>query len=190
MEWSRDQRLSLASLHLARTINEESSELTELFFSARMYNMCYPPEIQALIDERMVRVQMELHDIIRIGGRDLREAIARKIRIVQGEEQPPPPPDSPGGRDETMDSLTSSQLDPGPPLRASTPAVSEDGDEILMEETLPVDRTQGNSEGEEETEEWRQEREMRDEANEKEEEARRMLHRAWKEARRLEDDAA
>ena len=38
-------------------------------------------------------------------------------------------------------------------------------------------------------EEWRQEREMRDEANEKEEEARRMLHRAWKEARRLEDNA-
>ena len=38
-------------------------------------------------------------------------------------------------------------------------------------------------------EEWRQEREMRYEANEKEEEARRMLHRAWKEARRLEDNA-
>ena len=31
---------------------------------------------------------------------------------------------------------------------------------------------------------------MRDEANEKEEEARRMLHRAWKEARRLEANAA
>ena len=74
----------MASLHLARTISEESSELTELFFSARMYNMCYPPEIQALRDERMVRVQMELHDIIRIGGRDLREAMARRIRIVQG----------------------------------------------------------------------------------------------------------
>ena len=32
MEWSRDQRLSFASLHLARIISEESSELTELFF--------------------------------------------------------------------------------------------------------------------------------------------------------------
>ena len=128
MEWSRDQRLSLALLHLARTINEESSELTELFFSARMYNMCNPPEIQALMDERMVRVQMELHDIIRTGGRDLREAMVRRIRIVQGEEQPPPPLDSPGDRDKMMDSLMSSQLDLGPPLRASTPAVSEDGD--------------------------------------------------------------
>ena len=86
--------------------------------------MCYPPEIQALIDERMVRVQMELHDIIRVGGRDLREVMASKIRIVQGEEQPPPPPNSPGGRDKTMDSLMSSQLDLGPPLRASTLAVS------------------------------------------------------------------
>ena len=82
-----------------------------------MCNVCYPPEIQALIDERMVRVQMELHDIIRIGGRDLREAMARRIRIVQGEEQPPPPLDSPSNRDKMMDSLTSSQSDPGPPLR-------------------------------------------------------------------------
>ena len=79
---------------------------------------------------------MELHDIIRVGGIDLREAMARKIRIVQGEEQPPPPPDLPSSRDETMDSLTSSQLDLGPPLRASTPAVSEEGDKILIEETL------------------------------------------------------
>ena len=56
MEFNRDQQLSLASLHLARTINEESSEVTELFFTARMYNMCYRPQIHALIDERMVRV--------------------------------------------------------------------------------------------------------------------------------------
>ena len=34
---------------------------------------------------------MELHEIIRIGGRDLREAMVRRFRIVQGEEQPPPP---------------------------------------------------------------------------------------------------
>ena len=134
---------------------------------------------------------MELHEINRIGSRDLREAMVRRIRIVQGEEQPPPPPPaSPTHRDETMDSLPSSESDLGPPMRSSTPAVSEDGDKLLMEETLPVDRTQGNSEGEEETEERRQEMEMRKEANEKEEEGRKILHRAWKDARKLEDDAA
>ena len=52
-----------------------------------------------------------------------------------------------------------------------------------------MDRTQGNSEGEEETEERRQEMERRKEANEKEEKGRKMLHRVWKEARKLEDDA-
>ena len=89
-----------------------------------------------------------------------------------------------------MDSLPSSESDLGPPMRSSTPAVSEDGDKLLMEETLPVDRTQGNSEGEEETKERRLEMEMRKEANEKEEEGRKILHRAWKDARKLEDNAA
>ena len=59
MEFNRDQRLSLALLYLARSLNGESSELSELFFTARMYNLCYPPEIQVLLDKRMVRVQME-----------------------------------------------------------------------------------------------------------------------------------
>ena len=91
----------------------------------------------------------------RIEGIDLREAMARRIRIIQGDEQPLPPlPSSPFQRDETMDSLPS-EAEIGPPMRSLTPIGSEDEDEILIEETQPVDRTQGNSEGEEDTEERR-----------------------------------
>ena len=61
---------------------------------------------------------MELHEINRIGGRDLREEMARRIRIVQRQEQPPPPlPASPTHRNETMDSLPSSESELGPPIR-------------------------------------------------------------------------
>ena len=49
----------------------------------------------------------------------------------------------------------------GLPLRSSTLLVSEDEDKILMQDTLPLDRTQGNSEGEEDTEMRRQEMKLR-----------------------------
>ena len=50
---------------------------------------------------------------------------------------------------------TVSEDEPGPPLRASTPVMleEEDGEHILLEDTLPLERTQGASEEEKENEE-------------------------------------
>ena len=74
---------------------------------------------------------------------------------------------------------------------SSTPVtLEEEGDQILLEDTLPLELTQGDSEEEEESEERNLEICLRMEANVMEERTRKAMHETWREARSMEDDAA
>ena len=81
-------------------------------------------------------------------------------------------------------------LDPGSPLRASTPIVEEGEEQIFLEDTLTLKQTQGDSEEEGERRDRNLEICLRLEATMLEDRARKALHATWQEARAMEEEAA
>ena len=190
MEYSADERVLLASLQVAGQINRSSEEL-ELIYAARLYRFWYPPHLRALLDERLLCMEAEIHYILRESGQDLREALARRMM-----RQVMPPNSSESSflteQDRSI-ALVGSENKSEPPQRSSTPIAVEgpppaEGEELL-EDTQPLHRMQGDSEEKEELEERMMEEMLRKEANEKEEATRKLLERHLLDARRLEDKA-
>ena len=65
VEFNQDQRQSLASFHLARIIANGSAQLHTHLLTSRIYNLPYPPEVLALLDDKMVRIQTASRKSIR-----------------------------------------------------------------------------------------------------------------------------
>ena len=80
MEYNQDQRMFLATIQIAGRINISSMELVELIYFARLYLMGYTLHLQASLDERLIRMEAEIHHIIREGRYNLREALAERLR--------------------------------------------------------------------------------------------------------------
>ena len=105
----------------------------------------------ALLDERLLRMEAEIHYILRESGQDLREALARRM---MRQVTPPGSPESSllMEQDRSMASLElEDRLEP--PERSSTPMALESPTpaegENLLEDTQPLHRRQGDSDEEE-----------------------------------------
>ena len=102
MEFDPDQRLPLASMHLAKLILDGGEFLDHLTLSMRSYNLTYPPEVQASLDDRLLKIQTDLRDINKVIHKDIQLAMQQRLRAQQ-----------PGIEDE--DKLMESASEPGSP---------------------------------------------------------------------------
>ena len=114
----------------------------------------------------------------------MRTAIERRMRMPE----PGPPPPYPTN-DESMETGTSEE-DPRLPVCSPTPVTLEEEEDIHLQDTLPLEKTQGDSEEEEGSEERNLEISLRMEANILEDRTKKAMHTAWREARRMGTDAA
>ena len=80
MEYNEDQRILLATIQITGRINRSSGELVELVYAARLHLMSYPPHLQAIFDKTLLRLEAEIHTLIREGVYNLREALAERLR--------------------------------------------------------------------------------------------------------------
>ena len=75
MEFDPDRTLPLASMHLAKLILDGGDFLDHLTLSMRSYNLAYPPEVQASLDDRLLKIQTDLRDITKVIHKDIQLAM-------------------------------------------------------------------------------------------------------------------
>ena len=131
MEVNPARRILLATQHLAQLLNQDTGHLHSLTVAAKMHNLAYAPNIQASLENILVRMQTDLRKVIEVFDAHVQEAIDKRIEILQQTVY----------TDESMETISNT----GSPLRAFTPMLGEEDDSIFLEDSLLIDRS---SEGE------------------------------------------
>ena len=104
MEFDLDQRLPLASMHLAKLILDGGEFLDHLTFLMRSFNLAYPPEVHASLDDRLLKIQTDFRDVTKVIHKDIQLAMQQRLGIQQpGEED----------EDEIMESASEPDSPPG-----------------------------------------------------------------------------
>ena len=75
MEFDPDQRLPLASMHWAKIILERGKFFNNLILSMKNYYLAYPPEVQASLDNRLLKIQNDLRDVTKVMHKDIQLAM-------------------------------------------------------------------------------------------------------------------
>ena len=75
MEFDLDQRLPLASIHLAKLILEGGEFLDNLTLSMKNYYLAYPPEVQASLDNRLLKIPNDLRNVTKVMHKDIQLAM-------------------------------------------------------------------------------------------------------------------
>ena len=171
--------------------------MDHLTLSMRSYNLAYLPEIQASLDDRLLKIQTDLRDITKVIHKDILLAMQQRLgaqqpgeededEIMESASEPETPPGSPPGP--PLGSPSGSP--PRSPLCAPVHEEEEEEEEeqMMAEEAAPMDRTQGDSEEEEESDERNLEISLRIEANMLEARAKNDLLHAWREAKEYKED--
>ena len=71
MEFDPDQRLPLASMHLAKLILDGGEFLDHLTLSMRNYNFAYSPEVEANSDNRLIKIETDLRNVTKVIHKDI-----------------------------------------------------------------------------------------------------------------------
>ena len=79
MEFNPDQRLPLASIHLAKLILGGGEFLDNLTLSMKNYYLAYPPDVQASLDDRLLKIQNDLRCVTKVMHKDIQIAMQRRI---------------------------------------------------------------------------------------------------------------
>ena len=119
------------------------------------YYLAYPPEVQASLDDRLLKIKNDLRDVTMVMHKDIQIAMQRRLAFQQNTEE---------DEDELMKSASGTESPPSSPARPppTSPAVSplrdqlntpvriegqeeEEEEQMIVEEETPVNRTQEDS---------------------------------------------
>ena len=87
MEFDQDERLTLASMQLAKLIMGGGEFLDNLTLSMKNYYLAYPPEVQASLDDRLLKIQNNLRDVTKVMHKDIQIAMQWRLAFQQNTEE-------------------------------------------------------------------------------------------------------